>query len=457
MMAQNTEPIHTAVHMGVELRHSRAEKTACDMEREARMGKPLRDIVRDHAGILMELCNAQGLVLMLGGTEFTAGSAPTSAKTYLSLRDELVAGIATSDRLPGRDGTRCIDANDGRGAAMMELSDDGRDWLVMLRKPIERTIRSAGKPDRVDRRLRDGTIRLSPRGSFAPWSEERRGRSQPFTDTDHEILRITRRALFAMNSIERQRDAVAAQMAAEAETARLRLILLDSARDRSLGELACALAHELNQPLSAVTNYVNACRQELRNHGIAMPGRIDRLMDSAATESARAADLVRRLRNFIEHGEVARERIDLHAVIRRGVELAMVAAGGERCDVAFDLDPGLPEILADPVQIGQVVLNLVRNGLTAMEGRERRVLTVSTRRNGPTARISIKDSGSGIPEGMLQKLFEPFHASTTNGMGIGLSLCRSIVEAHGGKISARADHGQTEFVFTLEIDADRGS
>ncbi len=441
----------------IKLRHSiRAEKTAFEIEREARMGKPLRNVVRDHADILMDQCNAQGLVMMLDGIAFEVGSTPVFPETYLSLSDELVDGIATSDRLPGQDGANPAIMNEVSGAAMMELSDDGRDWLVLFRESFEQTIRWAGKPDKAVRRLQDGSSRLSPRGSFALWSEERRGRSEPFTATDHEMLRITRRALFAMNSLDRERGAVAAKMAAEAEEARLRLILLDAARNRALGELASALAHELNQPLSAVTNYVNACRQELRNYGLAIPVQVDRLMDSAVSESSRAADLVRRLRDFIGQGEIALERIDLHAVIRQGVELALVARDGERCDIVFDMEPDMPEILADPVQVGQVILNLVRNSLSAMQGRERRVLTVSTRRGGPMARITIRDTGIGIAAEMLPKLFEPFHNSTTNGMGIGLSLCRSIVEAHGGKISARAGP-ETEFVFTLRIDGNRGS
>lgn len=442
----------------IKLRHSiRAEKTAFDIEREARMGKPLRDVIRDHADTLMDQCSAQGLVLMLDNAAFEAGLVPEFPEGYLALKNELVEGIATSDQLAGQDGTQAADMNDVSGAAMMELSDDGRDWLVVFRKSFEQTIRWAGKPDKVGTRLRDGSIRLSPRGSFALWSEERRGRSKPFTDTDHEILRITRRALFAMNSLDRERGAVAAQIAAEAEEARLRLILLDSARNRSMGELASALSHELNQPLSAVTNYVNACRQELRNYGIDIPSQVGRLMDSAVAESSRAADLVRRLRNFIGQGEIALEWIDLHAVIRQGVELALVATSGERCEVVFRFDAGLPRILADPVQIGQVILNLVRNSLSAMQGRDRRVLTVSTEGIEPMVRISIKDTGIGIPAEMLPKLFEPFHNSTTSGMGIGLSLCRSIVEAHGGRIWTQAGHPETEFVFTLKANGHRDS
>ena len=433
----------------IKLRHSiRAEKTAFAIEREARLGRPLRDVIRDYAEELMDQCSAQGLVLSLDDKVFRTGLTPASSDGYLALKQALVEGIATSDQLNGKIAT--ADTSEISGAAMMELSDDGQDWLVLFRRSYAHTIRWAGKPDKVGTRLDDGSIRLSPRGSFALWSEERRGRSKPFSETDHEILRITRRALFAVNSLDRERGAVRAQIAAEAEEARLRLVLLDSDRHRSMGELAAALAHELNQPLSAVTNYVNACRQELRNSGLDVPQRVDQLMDRAVSESSRAADLVRRLRNFIGQGQVALERIDLHAVIRQAVELALVASGEKRCEVVFHFDPDLPEIVADPVQIGQVFLNLFRNSLTAMRGLETRILTVSTQQFQSMVRVSIRDTGTGIPEEMANTLFEPFHNSTTSGMGIGLSICRSIVEAHGGRIWIQPAGGETEFVFTLK-------
>lgn len=442
-----------ALENTIQLRHSiRAEKTAFEIEQDARRGKPLREAIDDHAETLMDQCDAQGMMLKLGDHVHTLGHVPQAGLDYGLLSARLIDGIATSDNLEAIFAGGGPIGSDIAGAAMMELSKDGEDWMILFREAFEETISWAGKPDKRETRLQDGSTRLSPRGSFALWREERRGRSKPFTATDREMLRITRRALFAINSLDRERAAVAAKSKAEAEEARLRLVLLDSARNRSMGELAAALAHELNQPLSAVTNYVNACRQELRNYGAPLPANVGRLMDNAVTESSRAADLVRRLRNFIGEGEIVKETIDLHAVMRSGVELALVASGDVHPSVVFDFDPSLPPVSADPVQVGQVVLNLVRNSLTAMRGSNRRVLSIATRRGETFVEVSVSDTGSGISPEIEKTLFEPFHNSTTSGMGIGLSLCRSIVEAHGGRIWTQPVPSGALFLFTLRSD-----
>ncbi len=431
----------------------KAEKTAFAIERDARAGKPLLDVVQDHAASLMEQCSAQGMILKLDSGSVAIGMVPDGDTSCAPLRAHLVEGIATSDALPGIAGLEPFAAAGIAGAAMMELSEDGENWLVLLREAFEHTIRWAGRPDKTETRQGDGSVRLSPRGSFALWREERRGRSQPFTEIDREFLRITRRAVFAMNSLDRERKAVAAK--SEAEEARMRLVLLDSAREHSMGELASALAHELNQPLAALTNYLNACRQELANYGVTMPAKVERLMDNALAESSRAADLVRRLRNFISQGELVLEPIDLRAVIRQGVELALAATPETDTEVELELADDLPLIMADPVQIGQVILNLVRNSLTAMRDSERRILTVSSRLEGDFVIVTVKDTGVGIAPDVAKTIFDPFHNSTTSGMGIGLSLSRSIVEAHGGNIATKPVNEGAEFLFTLRANGQR--
>ncbi|NMG41859.1 GAF domain-containing protein [Chelativorans sp. ZYF759] len=439
---ENTQQLHQSIS---------AERTASHIESRFRDGTKLGDIICEHACALMEHSGAQGMTLRLAGSERHFGRVPPAVPDFSALDDQLVEGVAATDSLPVGSYVDAADRRAAAGVALLVLSEDRQDQLVLYREEFEHTIKWAGKPDKFERVNEDGTVRLSPRGSFALWREERRGRSQPFTQSDMEALRILRRALFALNSLVRERAAVAAQKEAEAEEARLRMMVLEATRKSSLGELASALAHELNQPLAAVTNYINACRQELRNYGVAVPDRVSALIDNAVAESARAADLMRRLRNFIAEGELVLDEVDLSQIIRQGVRLALDSSKWPKPEVEFDIVPDLPAVQADRVQIGQVVLNLVRNSLPAMANEKERRLRISAFGVGEAIEVAVIDTGHGIPAGMEERLFEPFHASTTSGMGVGLSLCRTIVQAHGGRIWSRARPSGAEFVFTLPI------
>ncbi|WP_306116513.1 MULTISPECIES: ATP-binding protein [unclassified Roseovarius] len=428
-----------------------AEKAAYQIEQKARSGASLRDLITDQASFLMELIDAQGLLFVSKDTVVRVGCLPEKPLDFSNLRDLLVDGVATSSHL-----SSLIDMDDEQrlmaaGAALLDLSEDGRDYLVFLRSHFEQTIRWAGKPEKVETKKEDGTVRLSPRGSFALWREERLGMSRPFDAIDRDALRILRRALFALNSLEHEQAALEAQKAAEAEELRLRHAMLEAARASSMGELTSAIAHELNQPLSAVANYVGACRQELLNSGVTIPARAEQMIDQAIKETARAGDLVHRVRNFISRGDLNANYIDLKDAINQGMDLALVSNDLPRLQVTLLLDSGLPKVLADPVQVAQVVLNLVRNSLTAMENASEQKLSVEMAEVDGFARITVSDTGCGIPPEMQKNLFEPFHSSTPRGMGIGLSLCRSIVEAHAGRIWAEATGNGTAFVFELPI------
>lgn len=428
-----------------------AEKTAFFIEQQVRSGTALRSLVAEQANKLMDLVDAQGLCMVLGDDEVRHGTVPDTPLDFAPLHALSSEGVATTDSLSSTVAMTPEQMKMVAGAAVLNLSDDGHDFMVLLRSNYHQTIRWAGKPEKIETKDKDGITRLSPRGSFALWQEERDGKSKPFDAIDRDTLRILRRALFALNSVERERIALDAQKKAEAEEMRLRHALLDAARASSLGELASAIAHELNQPLSAISNYVSACQQEFRNAGIDMPPRAMALMDTAVSETARAGDLVRRVRDFISRGDLNAEFIDLNQVIRQGVGLALVPIDTARLQVTFELDPDLPKILADPVQIGQVLLNLSRNSIAAMEKSQVKHLTVSAVKHADDVRITVNDTGPGIPDDARLVIFEPFHASTTKGMGIGLSLCRSIVEAHGGRIWAEPSATGASLVFELPI------
>nr|WP_261368090.1 ATP-binding protein [Pseudosulfitobacter koreense] len=427
----------------------KAEKTAFQIEQQARTGRPLGALIQDQARGLMELSDAQGMILVLGKDVIQSGTVPYTAIDFEPLRARSVDGVAATETL-----SAIVDMDAGQmsvaaGAAYLELSEDGADHLVLLRTSFDQTIRWAGKPEKVETVGEDGTARLSPRGSFALWREERRDSSKPFDATDRDALRILRRALFALNSLERERLARDAQKTSEAEEIRLRHALLDAARASSLGELASAIAHELNQPLSAVSNYVSACRQEFINAKVEMPERAGELMDDAIAETTRAGELVRRIRDFITRGDLNADYIDVMPAIRQGVDLATVASQLPRLKIDIAAQDELPQVLADPVQIGQVILNLVRNSISAMRTSQTQALTISVTRDNGDVQVLIQDTGPGIPTEMQNYIFEPFHASTTKGMGIGLSLCRSIVQAHGGSIWVQPSEVGATIGFTL--------
>lgn len=426
-----------------------AEKAAYSIEQQVRSGRALADLVAEQSGALMQMMDAQGLLLVLNGMQTKYGVHPRQPLDFGMLGGLVADGVATSQAMPELAAMDDDQRQTAAGAALLELSEDGSDHLVFLRSNFDQTIRWAGKPEKAVTTGKDGALRLSPRGSFALWQEERRGQSKPFDATDKDALRILRRALFALNSIEREKVALAAQKAAEGEEVRLRHALLDAARASSLGELAAAIAHELNQPLAAVANYVNACRQEIRNAGVNMPAHAEALIADALTETARAGDLVRRIRDFITRGDLNTDYINIVPSIRQGIDLALVSAVVPKLEVDLMTDPDLPEVLADPVQISQVMLNLARNSVSAMAQSRVQQLSVTISCSGKDVQVLVRDTGPGISEDAQKYIFEPFHASTTKGMGIGLSLCRSIIEAHGGRIWVQPSKDGAAIGFTI--------
>ena len=430
-----------------------AEKTAFFIEQQVRAGIPLRTVVVEQADVLMELVDAKGLCLVLGDELVEIGIPPDEKINFAPLNAQSVEGVATTDNLSAVVDMTADQMAQVAGAAHLNLSDDGADFLVLLRTNYHQTIRWAGKPEKTETTDRDGVTRLSPRGSFALWQEERTGKSKPFDAIDRDTLRILRRALFALNSVERERQALEAQKKAEAEEMRLRHALLDAARANSLGELASAIAHELNQPLSAISNYVSACQQEFNNAGVEVPPTAKTLIDTAVAETARAGELVRRVRDFISRGDLKADYIDINQVIRQGIGLAQVSSNVPNVKIKFKLGADIPLVLADPVQIGQVILNLARNSIAAMEHSDVKVLTIDSSFQQDAIRVRVHDTGPGIPEDVQAFIFEPFHASTTKGMGIGLSLCRSIIEAHSGRIWVQTAETGATLAFELPTQA----
>ena len=282
----------------------------------------------------------------------------------------------------------------------------------------------------------------------------------------HDLLeqRVNERTaeLAARNTqlYEEVNERILAQEALQEREARLRLLqseLQHVSRLSAMGQLSSALAHELNQPLAALMNYTQASRRTLEGNGGANIPKAIEMMDKAIGQAERAGSVIRHLRNFIEKGESEQFDEDINAVVEEAGALGLIGAAEQGVEVVHNLNADLPTVSINKVQIQQVILNLVRNSLEAMENTERRELTVTTERDlGGNVVVSIADTGTGISEDIRKVLFQPFVTTKASGMGLGLSISRSIVEAHGGRLWVEpAAGGGTVFHFSLPVSASR--
>lgn len=227
-------------------------------------------------------------------------------------------------------------------------------------------------------------------------------------------------------------------------------------RVSEMGSLASSLAHELNQPLTAVAAYCESARDLLASDPDAETlAMVREALDDAVTQALRAGQIVRRLRDFISHGETERQHESLLRLVTEANALALVGSREHGIDVQVQLDPGADAVFVDRIQIQQVLVNLIRNAIDAMIDSPVRSLAISSAAEAEEyVRVSIEDSGSGISEATAEQLFQPFVTSKKSGMGIGLSICRTIVEAHGGQIWFEpAPDAGTIFHFTLPAGA----
>lgn len=234
--------------------------------------------------------------------------------------------------------------------------------------------------------------------------------------------------------------------------------LLHMSRLSDVGQMASAIAHELNQPLTAILNYVQAARRILQTRGLEIPPKAADAMDKAVSQASRASAIVQNLRNFIQKGETERRIEDLNKVVGEATALGLVGAKETGVSVRVDLSAAPLSVFIDKVQIQQVVFNLVRNSIEAMaESSPPRHLLVSTvparsEGEGAFAEVAVSDTGPGLAPEIQAQLFQPFQTTKEKGMGLGLSICRSIIDAHGGRLQAtpNAERGVT-FRFTVPL------
>jgi two-component system sensor kinase FixL len=225
-----------------------------------------------------------------------------------------------------------------------------------------------------------------------------------------------------------------------------------------MGEMASTLAHELNQPLSAITNYVKGSKRLLESGDDDSAAMVGEALDKAAGQALRAGQIIRRLRDFVARGESEYRVEPMSKLVEEACALALVGAKDLGVRVKFEFNPATDLALADRVQIQQVLLNLVRNAIEAMQDRERRELTVAVAPSpGDMVKISVSDTGSGIAPEFAEQLFQPFMTTKRHGMGVGLSISRTIIEGHGGQIWTEPNPGGgTVFSFTLRAVTPEG-
>lgn len=227
--------------------------------------------------------------------------------------------------------------------------------------------------------------------------------------------------------------------------------LVHMSRLTAMGEMASALAHELNQPLSAIANYTKGARRLLENRFDDGAAVLRDAMDKAGEQALRAGQIIRRLRDFVARGESERRVEHVKKLVEEASALALVGAKDKGVHVSFEFDPHNNLVLADKVQVQQVLLNLIRNAMEAMEDAQSRELVVATSLTKDNfVEISVSDTGTGIAPEITEQLFQPFVTTKRQGMGVGLSISRTIIEAHGGSIAPRPNPGGgTIFSFTL--------
>ncbi|MBU4434160.1 MAG: PAS domain S-box protein [Alphaproteobacteria bacterium] len=248
---------------------------------------------------------------------------------------------------------------------------------------------------------------------------------------------------FVRDLTERQRT--------QARVEELQAELIHIARVSGMGAMASTLAHELNQPITAVANYVEAVRDLLAHPDPDDFPMIREALGDAAGQALRAGHIVRRLRAFVARGEVEKTVEALAPVLHEAAAMGLMGPRDGGLEVVFELDPAVDRVLIDKVQIQQVVINLARNGFEAMAGGARPTVWIRSAADGPASvRVTVADNGPGVAPDLADRLFTAFVSTKADGMGLGLSICRTIVEANGGRLwySPRPGGG-AEFHFTL--------
>jgi C4-dicarboxylate-specific signal transduction histidine kinase len=256
-------------------------------------------------------------------------------------------------------------------------------------------------------------------------------------------------------SLKVMADITEARQAAEANRQQMEKLQM-SARLLTIGEIASGLAHELNQPLTAIATYNQACLKLLRARA-PDSGELLGYMEKCGAQAVRAGGIINRMREYARKREPSRSPQDINTIVQEAVRLVEVQAEKDGVTISLALASNLPPVMADAIMIEQVLINLIRNGMEAMRdvARDQRHLRIASDRGSDgAAQVVVHDCGHGIAPEAAANLFMPFFSTKPDGMGIGLNISRSIVELHGGRLwFERAVEGGSLFYFTLPVSA----
>jgi len=382
---------------------------ALDIDQEKRLEEALRLREQHLRSILDTVPDAMIVIDGSGAIQFFS----TAAERLFGYTEEEAVGLDVSELMPEPDRSRHA------------------GYLARYQKTHERHIIGIGRI--VTGRRRDGTtfpMHLSI-------GETQSGGKPYFTGFAHDLT-------------EHQQT--------QARVRELQSELVHVSRLSAMGEMASALAHELNQPLAAISNYMKGSRRLLAGSGDPNIAKIESAMDRAAEQAIRAGQIIRRLRDFVSRGESEKRVESLSKLIEEAGALGLAGAREQNVRLRFQLNPDADLVLADRVQIQQVLVNLFRNALEAMSQAERRELAATNRKVGnDLIEVAVSDTGTGFPDDVMPNLFKTFFTTKDTGMGVGLSISRSIIEAHGGRMWAENnDAGGATFRFTLPAASNEG-
>jgi two-component system sensor kinase FixL len=271
-------------------------------------------------------------------------------------------------------------------------------------------------------------------------------------ETHAAPLRDARGNIYALLGITRD---ITEHKQAEEQARRHQTELARVARLSTMGEMATGIAHELNQPLSAIANFSRGCIRRLRSGGMS-PMELIEPLEEVCEQAERAGDILRHVRDFVRKSEPRLKPMDVNQIIRAVVKFTEHEARQHRTLVRLHLDSRLPKVAADAIMIEQVIVNLVRNAIEAMSEADspRREIAISSRLfESDSVEIEIVDSGPGIDGSLIDQVFDQFFTTKPEGVGMGLAISRSIIESHGGTVRAESSRdGGAILRFTLKIN-----